>query len=272
MHYFSPVPKMPLLEIIVTPKTEDWVTATAVDIGIRQGKTVIVVKDGPGFYTTRILSPMLNEALFLLEEGGEIRQIDRAMRQFGFPVGPLTLIDEVGIDVGAHVSEILGKLFAGRGAKASDAMQRMFAEGYKGRKNRKGFYHYHDNLKGLQKLGKKKKEVNQTVYKFFGGPKRKTLDNLEIQSRLSLVLVNEAARCLEESILNEPRDGDLGAVLGIGFPPFLGGPFRYMDRLGASAVLAKLEDLEKKHGARFSPAQLIRDYAGQGKKFNKDKG
>ncbi len=267
MHYFSPVPKMPLLEIIVTDKTEDWATATAIDIGIRQGKTVIVVKDGPGFYTTRILSPMLNEALLLLEEGGEIRQIDRTMRQFGFPVGPITLIDEVGIDVGAHVTEILGMLFAARGAKASDAMKKMAEEGYKGRKNKKGFYHYHDDLKGWRKLGKKKKEVNQTAYKFFGGPRRRKLDEIDIQTRLSMVLINEAAHCLADSILQEPRDGDLGAVLGIGFPPFLGGPFRYIDRLGAKTVLAKLDELENKHGKRFTPAQIIRDYAGREKKF-----
>lgn len=264
MHYFSPVPKMPLLEVIVTPKTADWATATAVELGIMQGKTVIVVNDGPGFYTTRILSPMLNEALLLLEEGGEIRHIDKTMRKFGFPVGPVTLIDEVGIDVGAHVAEVLGKLFAARGVTPSDAMKRMSEEGFKGRKNKKGFYNY--PAEGGKK-SKKKKEVNLNAYKFFGGASRKKHDPTEIQNRLALVMVNEAAYCLQEEILNSPRDGDLGAILGLGFPPFLGGPFRYIDRLGAPAVLSMLEDLEKKHGARFTPAQIIRDYAAQGKKF-----
>jgi 3-hydroxyacyl-CoA dehydrogenase/enoyl-CoA hydratase/3-hydroxybutyryl-CoA epimerase len=264
MHYFSPVPKMPLLEIIVTPKTADWATATAVELGIIQGKTVIVVKDGPGFYTTRILAPMLNEALILLEEGGEIRHIDKTMRKFGFPVGPLTLIDEVGIDVGAHVSEILGRLFADRGVTPSDAMKRMSEEGYKGRKNKQGFYHYPGEG------GKKnKKEVNLNVYKFFGGATRKKQNPAEIQNRLTLVMVNEAAHCLQDGILNSPRDGDLGAILGLGFPPFLGGPFRYIDRTGATQVLSLLEDLEKKHGARFTPAQILRDYAAKEKKFYK---
>lgn len=267
MHYFSPVPKMPLLEIIITDKTEGWVTATATQIGIRQGKTVIVVKDGPGFYTTRILSPMLNEALLLLEEGGEIRQIDDSMRRFGFPVGPVTLIDEVGIDVGAHVSDILGKLFADRGAQPSEAMKRMLDDDFKGRKNQKGFYHYNDDLKGFLKFGKKKKEVNQNAYKFFGGPRRQKFDETVIQSRLSMMFINEAARCLEEEILMSPGDGDLGAVMGLGFPPFLGGPFRYIDRLGVETVLSKLEELENQHGSRFKPAQIIRDYASQQKKF-----
>ncbi len=266
MHYFSPVPKMPLLEIIVTPKTAPWATATTVELGITQGKTVIVVKDGPGFYTTRILAPMLNEALVLLEEGGEIRHIDRVMRKFGFPVGPLTLIDEVGIDVGAHVAEILGKMFAHRGVAPSDAMKRMSEEDYKGRKNRKGFYHYPGEGEG-----KKKKEVNLNAYKFFGGGAKprgeKQHHPTEIQNRLTLVMANEAAHCLQEGILSSPRDGDIGAIMGLGFPPFLGGPFRYIDNLGAAKALSTLEELEKQHGARFTPAQIIRDYAAQGKRF-----
>jgi len=255
---------MPLLEVIVTPKTANWVTATAVELGIIQGKNVIVVNDGPGFYTTRILSPMLNEALLLLEEGGEIRHIDQTMKRFGFPVGPVTLIDEVGIDVGAHVAEVLEKLFAGRGVTPSDAMKRMSEEGFKGRKNKKGFYNY--PAEGGKK-SKKKKEVNLNAYKFFGGASRKKHNPSEIQNRLTLVMANEAAYCLQEEILSSPRDGDLGAILGLGFPPFLGGPFRYIDRLGAAVVLSTLEDLEKKHGARFTPAQIIRDYVAKGKRF-----
>lgn len=260
MHYFSPVPKMPLLEIIITPKTAQWVKATAIDVGIRQGKTVIVVNDGPGFYTTRILAPMLNEALLLLEDGGDILHIDRVMRDFGFPVGPITLIDEVGIDVGAHVSQILGEMFAARGVTPTDAMQKLTDAGYKGRKNRKGFYLY-------DSAGKKKKEIDQTIYRFFGGSQRKKHPAAEIQERLTLVMVNEAAYCLQEEILASPRDGDLGAVLGLGFPPFLGGPFRYIDRLGAGVVLSSLERLEEKYGARFTPAKIIRDYAAGEKRF-----
>jgi 3-hydroxyacyl-CoA dehydrogenase/enoyl-CoA hydratase/3-hydroxybutyryl-CoA epimerase len=272
MHYFSPVPKMPLLEIIVTPKTADGAAATATQLGVIQGKTVIVVKDGPGFYTTRILAPLLHEALLLLEEGGEVRQIDGAMRRFGYPVGPITLLDEVGIDVGAHVARgVIAKLFAGRDVKASGALEKLFEAGYKGRKNRKGFYRYDERPKGFPLPGRKKKEVNEDIYAFFGGPARKTLDVKEIQERLSLLMVNEAALCLEEGIIGGPRDGDVGAVLGLGFPPFLGGPFRYIDSLGPSRILSLMEKLGEKHGARFRPARIIRDHASSGKRFHGDR-
>jgi 3-hydroxyacyl-CoA dehydrogenase / enoyl-CoA hydratase / 3-hydroxybutyryl-CoA epimerase len=253
MHYFSPAPKMPLLEIIVTEKTADWVRATALDVGIRQGKTVIIVKDGPGFYTTRILAPLLNEALEVLAEGADIKEIDIAMRKFGYPVGPIALLDEVGIDVGAHVSKVLGPLFTERGPLPNTAMERLFQAGYKGRKNNRGFYLYGN------RSGKEKKMVNEEIYAFFGGTKRRKFDNQEIQNRLSLAMINEAALCLQEGILLSPRDGDIGAVFGLGFPPFLGGPFRYIDSRGLPKILSLMQELEKRHGARFTPAPILRD-------------
>jgi 3-hydroxyacyl-CoA dehydrogenase/enoyl-CoA hydratase/3-hydroxybutyryl-CoA epimerase len=262
MHYFSPVPRMPLLEIIVTEKTADWVRATALDVGIRQGKTVIIVNDGPGFYTTRILAPLLNEALEVLNEGGDIKEIDRAMRQFGYPVGPIALLDEVGIDVGAHVSKVLGPLFAARGAQPNTAMERLFHAGYKGRKNNRGFYLYGD-----QSGKEKKKGVNEDIYSFFGGTKRRKFDAQEIQNRLSLAMINEAALCLQEGILQSPRDGDIGAVFGLGFPPFLGGPFRYIDSLGLLKILSLLEELEKQYGPRFTPAPILRERAARDQRF-----
>ncbi len=265
MHYFSPVQKMPLLEIIVTPQTAEWVTATAFEIGVRQGKTVIVVNDGPGFYTTRILAPMLNEALLLLEEGGEIRQIDRAMRQFGFPVGPIKLIDEVGIDVGAHVTDVLATLFEARGARATDAMKKLADAGYLGKKNRKGFYQYNNGKK-------KSREVNTEIYRFFGGPQRKTFPVEMIQQRLAFMMINEAAYCLQENILTNPTDGDLGAILGLGFPPFLGGPFRYMDTLGLPKVVSTLEQLAKDFGPRFQPAPMLKEMADKGQRFFESNG
>ncbi len=261
MHYFSPVPRMPLLEIIVTGKTADWVKATAHNVGIRQGKTVIMVNDGPGFYTTRILAPLLNEALEVLNEGGDVKEIDKAMRQFGYPVGPIALLDEVGIDVGAHVSKVLGSLFALRGAQPNTVMERLFQAGYKGRKNNRGFYLYGD------RSGKVKKSVNEEIYKFFDGTKRKKFDNQEIQNRLSLAMINEAALCLQEGILQSPRDGDIGAVFGLGFPPFLGGPFRYIDSLGLTKILSLMEELEKQHGPRFTPAPILRDRNAKNQRF-----
>lgn len=261
MHYFSPVQRMPLLEVIVTGKTDSWVTATAVDTGIRQGKTVIVVNDGPGFYTTRILAPLLNEALLLLKEGAEIEDIDTAMRRFGYPVGPIALLDEVGIDVGAHVARVLGPLFSRRGIQPDESMEILFKAGYRGRKNNKGFYLYDSSG------GRGKKEVNEEVYDFFGGPKRVSIGDEEIQRRLTLAMVNEAAYCLEESILQSPRDGDIGAVFGLGFPPFLGGPFRYVDRLGPGRILSMMEGLTRIQGNRFKPAGILLQMAAEGRRF-----
>lgn len=259
MHYFSPVQKMPLLEIIKTGKTADWVTGTAYEVGLRQGKTVIVVNDGPGFYTTRILAPYMNEALLMLEEGASIEPVDRAMKQFGFPVGPFALLDEVGIDVGAHVAGVLSETFEERGAKTSKKATELVENDYKGRKNNKGFYKY-NSLKN--------KEVNNEIYNYFGGPSRKGFKDVEIQQRLALVMINEAVHCLQEGILQNPVDGDLGAILGLGFPPFLGGPFRYIDRVSAEAIMNRLHILKSELGARFTPAALLKEKADTGGAFH----
>jgi 3-hydroxyacyl-CoA dehydrogenase/enoyl-CoA hydratase/3-hydroxybutyryl-CoA epimerase len=262
MHYFSPVPKMPLLEIIKTPKTADWVTATCFELGIRQGKTVIVVNDGPGFYTTRILAPYMNECFLLLEEGCEAGLIDKAMKQWGFPVGPVTLQDEVGIDVGAHVmkGELAEMAKQREGHRSNDAIVKMFNDGYHGKKNKRGFYKYDE--KG------KKRGINEDIYKYFGNPVRKEFTVETIQNRMGMMMLNECLHCLQENILENPTDGDVGAIFGLGFPPFTGGPFRYIDTKGAANVLALMDDLAAKYGARFKAAQILRDYAKEGKKFH----
>ncbi|HMZ68518.1 MAG TPA: 3-hydroxyacyl-CoA dehydrogenase NAD-binding domain-containing protein [Chitinophagales bacterium] len=263
MHYFSPVPKMPLLEIIKTDKTADWVIATCYEVGIRQGKTVIVVNDGPGFYTTRILAPLMNESQLLLDEGGDILQIDKEMNLFGFPVGPITLADEVGIDVGAHImgGELMTELLSSRPKfQVSMTLLEVSKAGYKGRKNKKGFYQYDEN-------GKKQPKVDSEIYKFYGGKNRKQFDAEMIHLRCAMAMVNEAALCLQEGIISSPLDGDIGAVFGLGFPPFRGGPFRYIDSLGAAKTVDILNDLASKYGERFDPAQILIDYAKAGKKF-----
>jgi len=265
MHYFSPVPKMPLMEVITTEQTADWVTATARQVGIDQGKHVIVVNDGPGFYTTRILAPFMNEALMLLEEGISIEALDKHMKQFGFPVGPAALFDEVGIDVAAHITEVLSNLFEERGIHPSTKPTQLFEDGYKGRKNKKGFYHYE------KKNGKTKKtDPNTDIYEYFEGSGHKSMDEHTVQQRMALTMVNEAAWCLQENILTNPTDGDLGAVLGLGFPPFLGGPFRYIDREGANTIVQRLENFEDTHGPRFTPAGILKDYAKSDKTFHQD--
>ncbi|HMX59561.1 MAG TPA: 3-hydroxyacyl-CoA dehydrogenase NAD-binding domain-containing protein [Chitinophagales bacterium] len=264
MHYFSPVPKMPLLEIVKTDKTADWVIATCYDVGVRQGKTVIVVHDGPGFYTTRILAPLMNEAQLLLDEGGDIQQIDREMNLFGFPVGPITLADEVGIDVGAHImsGELMQELLSTRPKfKVSKTLLEISKAGYKGRKNKKGFYKYDE--KGKKVSG----QVDADIYSFYGGNTRKKFDANDIHMRCAMAMVNEAALCLQENIIESPLDGDIGAVFGLGFPPFRGGPFRYIDSVGAQKVVDILNDLTARFGERFEPAQILLEYAKSGKKF-----
>lgn len=263
MHYFSPVAQMPLLEIIKTEQTADWVLATAYALGLKQGKTVIVVNDGPGFYTTRILGVYMNEALLLLQEGADIKQIDDAMEQFGFPMGPYELFDLVGIDVAAKITEVMGRYPMSRDMHLSGVAKKLEDAGYLGQKSHQGFYRYEKDDQGRDQ----KTAVNETIYAFFGGSRRKKLDRDTIQQRLALMMVNEAVYCLEENILQSLRDGDLGAVFGLGFPPFLGGPFRYIDAETPPAIAARLSRLQMQHGERFAPSSLLQDRARTGKLF-----
>lgn len=263
MHYFSPVPKMPLLEVVVPNGAAPWAVATARAFGVAQGKTVIVVKDGPGFYTTRILGPFVNEAVVLLDEGAAIPDLDAALLDFGFPVGPVALLDEVGIDVAAHVSRDLGKAFAARGAAPSETFGKLFAAGYRGRKNGKGFYRYETETRSGGS-----KEVDGEVYAFFGGAERTPMSDADLVGRLVLLMVNEAVWCLQEGVVTSPRDADAGAVLGLGFPPFRGGPFRWIDAVGAAEVVGRMERLRKRHGKRFTPAPLLLEAARTGRPFH----
>ncbi len=259
MHFFSPVHRMPLLEVIATERTAKQAVVTAVDYGRKLGKTVIVVRDGPGFYTTRALSAYINEAGLLLDENVAIEQIDRAMVEFGFPVGPITLLDEVGIDVGGKVGLVLSQAFGHRMAP-SHALRRVVDSGRTGRKGGAGFYRY-------DKRGKKG-AVDASVYDLIGeGRQRMPLPTREIVERCTLAMVNEAVHCLQEGILRSPRDGDIGAVFGIGFPPFHGGPFRYIDSLGADEVVRRLDDLHARFAPRFAAAELLLDMVRSRRRF-----
>jgi 3-hydroxyacyl-CoA dehydrogenase/enoyl-CoA hydratase/3-hydroxybutyryl-CoA epimerase len=259
MHYFSPVPKMPLLEVITTERTAPWVTATAVDLGKKQGKTVIVVRDGAGFYTSRVLGPYLNEASFLLAEGVPVEAIDTALVRFGFPVGPVLLLDEVGIDVGLKVGKILHEAFGERMA-LPPGVERLVEDERFGKKNGRGFYDY-----GTKK--KDKREVDASVYMVLGVEPKTDVPAPDIVERCVLQFVNEAAYCLGDGILRSARDGDIGAVFGLGFPPFRGGPFRYMDAVGAAEIVRRLERQEKEHGERFRAAPLLLELARKNETF-----
>ena len=259
MHFFSPVHKMPLLEIIVTEDTDSDATVTAVAFGKRLGKTVIVVNDSPGFYTTRALSAYMNEAGRLLDEGAAIEAVDNALTGFGFPVGPITLLDEVGIDVGGKVGLVMAEAFGARMAP-SESLRRVVESGRTGRKGKLGFYRYGEDGK--------KNGVDPTVYELLPhGAQRRPIEVEEMRQRCVLAMVNESVRCLEEGVLRSPRDGDVGAVFGIGFPPFRGGPFRYVDRVGAAMLVEELEQLNGRFPGRFAPAELLVDYARARKRF-----
>lgn len=270
LHYFSPVDKMPLAEIIAHDKTSPQTIATTVAFARRQGKTPIVVKDGAGFYVNRILGLYMNEAAFLVMEGEPVEKLDKALTGFGMPVGPITLLDEVGIDVGAKIAPILEKELGSR-FQAPQAFDKLLADGRKGKKSLKGFYLYKDLPKSWNPLKKlPKKPVDESVYGVLGVSPSARLDSTTLVERTLMQMLNEAARCLDEGIIQSARDGDIGAIFGIGFPPFLGGPFRYMDKLGAKAVVAKLKAFEGQYGERFAPSPLLVKMAEEGTRFYQD--
>ena len=259
MHFFSPVHKMPLLEVIVTSQTAPDVVTTTVAFGRKLGKTVIIVNDSPGFFVNRILAPYIIEAGRMLDEGVAIEAIDRAMTDFGFPVGPITLLDEVGLDIGGKSGAIMAAAFGDRMQPAQSA-GKVLAAGRLGRKAKKGFYLYDESGK--------KGGVDESVYELLPtGSRRTEIPKEEIQRRCALALVNEAVRCVEEGIVRQPRDGDIGAVFGIGFPPFRGGPYRYVDAVGAAEIVKQLEVLNARHSGRFVPCALLVKMAHEGTRF-----
>ncbi len=256
MHFFSPVHKMPLLEIIKTDETSDEALAVTVDVGRKMGKTIIVVNDGPGFFTSRVLGPFVNEALWCLAQGASIDQIDGVLTKWGWPVGPLALLDEVGIDIAQHAGEVMRE-HAGERAEASPVFQKMIDAGRLGRKGGQGFYDY----------SKKPKRIDDEVYDLLGWEESE-VDDLEIIERCWMQMLNETARCIEDGIISDPDDIDIGVIFGFGFPPFRGGILREADKQGVDYVTARLEDYADKYGARLEPAALLREMADQGKSFH----
>lgn len=250
LHYFSPVEKMPLVEIIPHSKTSEKTIATVVQLAIKQGKTPIIVQDKAGFYVNRILSPYMNEAAYILLMGESIEHIDNALLDFGFPIGPVSLLDEVGLDVGAKISPILSQELGER-FRAPDVFDAMLKDGRKGRKIEKGFYLYKN----------KSKKADNRVYSLLGIKLKPQLSRYILAQRCVLMMLNEAARCLDEGVIKSPRDGDIGAVFGIGFPPFLGGPFCYMDQIGITRVVQLLEKYQANYGERFAPCQRLKEMA-----------
>ncbi len=257
MHFFSPVHKMPLLEIIRHEDTSSKAVATALEVGRAMGKTCIVVNDGPGFFTSRVIGAYINEAGWILQEGARIEDIDRAMKQWGFPVGPMKLVDEVGMDVALKAAKTLQDAFSQRW-DAPTALKAVAADGRKGRKNNKGFYDYPANPH----------EVDETVYDLLpGGRERKDVDAETIQQRCWLAMLNECAYCLQEGIVEHPRDVDIGVIFGLGFPPFRGGILRYADSVGLPNVAGQMYRLAEQFGDRLKPADIIVEKAEKNENF-----
>lgn len=259
MHYFSPVPKMPLLEIVRSQHTNEKTLSMALGVGKKQGKTSIVVQDNPGFYTTRILAPFLDEAMLLALEGIPLLQIDHYAQEYGFKVGPITLMDEVGIDVVVHVCRFLGDAFGERVSTTKpEFMRALLAQQLLGKKVKRGFYVYHSGIISWLK-GKKRpcKTTMRLIKQYQHRSPLRYMTKQDIIDRLVMRMLNEAVYCLEDRTISTPKEGDIGAVLGIGFPDSKGGPFQNIEHMTAKTALQTLQRLTDTFGDRFQPSQLF---------------
>lgn len=251
LHFFNPVHRMPLVEIIRGEKTDDRTLATLFSVARRLGKTPILVENRPGFLVNRILIPYILEAIRLFTEGADVRAIDRVAERFGMPMGPLRLADEVGLDVGFHVAEHLERCFGERMA-LPEAMRKVFEAGLLGRKGGEGFYRYDRAGKPVG--------VNPRLSALV--PRAgKAIPETLMEDRLFLVMLVEAVRALEERVVGTPEDVDIGMIYGTGFPPFRGGLIRWGVSLGGAAVLRRLAPLSEL-GERFRPPEILKDILG----------
>jgi 3-hydroxyacyl-CoA dehydrogenase / enoyl-CoA hydratase / 3-hydroxybutyryl-CoA epimerase / enoyl-CoA isomerase len=258
MHFFNPVDRMQLVEVIRGEKTSDTTVATLVALARKIGKTPIVVRDCPGFLVNRILFPYINESLILLEEGADPRAIDKAATAFGMPMGPITLNDLVGLDTALYAGQVVNKAFADR-AKTTRILDELVSAGRLGQKSGAGFFSYAKGSKGSDDPAFAAiLEKCRTA--------RRTIAPEEITDRLFLPMLTEASRCLMEGIVRDAGDVDMGLILGIGFPPFRGGILRWADILGLPKVLEKLQKYETL-GKRFEPTQQIKELAAKGRSF-----
>jgi 3-hydroxyacyl-CoA dehydrogenase/enoyl-CoA hydratase/3-hydroxybutyryl-CoA epimerase len=258
MHFFNPVHRMPLVEVIRAEKTSDETVATIFTLAKTLGKTPVVVSDRPGFLVNRILAPYLSEAVRLVVEGSTIEDVDEAMTDFGMPVGPIALLDDIGLDTAVKAGEILQAAFPDRMQAAPQ--EALVGAGRLGRKSGRGFYDYENG---------KRRRSSKEAYAALGVEPSATppISNDEIVSRLTLPMINEAAFCLAEQVVADASKLDLAMIFGTGFPPFRGGLMRYADSLGAKRVSEQLEALAERLGPRFRPAPLVVELASTGGHF-----
>jgi 3-hydroxyacyl-CoA dehydrogenase/enoyl-CoA hydratase/3-hydroxybutyryl-CoA epimerase/3-hydroxyacyl-CoA dehydrogenase/enoyl-CoA hydratase/3-hydroxybutyryl-CoA epimerase/enoyl-CoA isomerase len=261
LHFFNPVDRMPLVEVIRGDKTSDETTVTLVALAKRIGKTPIVVRDCPGFLVNRILFPYLNEAMVLLEEGADPRMLDQAALDFGMPMGPVTLSDVVGIDTALYAGNVVNTAFADR-AKEARILGELVAAGRLGKKTGSGFYNYAQGSRGVDDPAFLAiLERCRTAHR--------SISAEEMTDRLFLPMLTEASRVLMERIVRDPGDVDMGLMLGIAFPAFRGGILRWADTVGLPLILEKLRRYENL-GKRFQPTEQMRTLAAAGKGFYPD--
>jgi 3-hydroxyacyl-CoA dehydrogenase/enoyl-CoA hydratase/3-hydroxybutyryl-CoA epimerase len=258
MHFFNPVHKMPLVEVIAGEKTSPLAVSTISAFAKKLGKTVVVCKDGPGFVVNRILAPYMNEAALLLEEGNTIDALDQAMIDFGMPMGPMALLDEVGIDVANKAAHVLSEAFGDRMTEAK-SLATLLGDKRLGKKNARGMYVWKDG---------KRQGADQSVYKLLGlKPTKDGAAAEALVERMVLAMINEASLVLRDGIVASAQELDLAMIMGTGFPPFRGGLLRYADSLGLPYLAARFEDLQAKVGKRFAASATIRELAEKGTTF-----
>ena len=256
-HFFNPVHRMPLVEVVRGVRTSDETLVTAVAFARRLGKTPVVVRDAPGFVVNRILMPYLREAMSLVEEGFAIVDVDAAMRRFGMPMGPFEVVDEVGLDVAQKVSGVLSRAFPDR-MSSSAAIDKLVAAGRLGRKNGRGFYRHRG----------RKREPDPAVRSLLGLHRRRRPPGPDaLAERMVLAMINEAVFVLEQGVVEDAGKIDLAMIFGAGFPPFRGGLLRYADTVGLARVEARLSALRAEKGERFAPAAMLSRLVAEGKTF-----
>jgi 3-hydroxyacyl-CoA dehydrogenase/enoyl-CoA hydratase/3-hydroxybutyryl-CoA epimerase len=269
LHFFNPVHKMPLVEVVRAPKTSADMAAALASWAAALGKTPVIVADSPGFVVNRILMPYLNEAGILIAEGMPVEELDRVMRRFGMPMGPLELLDQVGLDVAAHVARSVRPVFEHR-LEPGPALERMVAMGWLGQKTGKGFYIYRGKRKAVhaEALSQLRQELVAPPVRDKGAaPAQRSLEGRE---RMVCLMVNEAAMCLAEGLGERAEVIDLAMVLGTGWAPHRGGPLRYADDRGTADIVNILDSLAIKHGPRFKPCDELRERSQSNKRFYAD--
>ena len=257
LHFFNPVHRMQLVEVIAARQTAPEVLQRALKFAQQIGKLPVVVKDSPGFLVNRILMPYLIEAGNLFEAGAKVEDLDEVMLDFGMPMGPLRLLDEVGLDVSLHVAETLAAHFGDR-MKVPGCLGKMMNAGLLGRKSGGGFYLHEES---------KEAKPNPQISAYVQNQKARAITREELQERMVFLMVNEAARCLEEQIVTDPADVDFAMIMGTGFAPFRGGPLRYTDTVGATRLVGAMNHLVLSGTAHFEPCNLLAQMAASGEKF-----